>query len=134
MTDTQTHRQTHTQTLGVLKSLDRMISGLKIEEEVLFSPRSFTSRDSNALKYFELTEIWPWKSPNSANENPMPFWNCYEKTFLSYYFNTTLYHETYILVSCLFRAIRTGPLHLTQSSKQRKSCIFSGFFLLLTLL
>ena len=31
----------------------------KIEEEFLFFPRSSASRDSSALKYFELTEIGP---------------------------------------------------------------------------
>ena len=43
----------------------------KIEEELLFFPRSSTSRDSNALKYFELTENGPWKPPNSVNGNPL---------------------------------------------------------------
>ena len=43
----------------------------KIEEEFLFFPQSFTSRDSTVLKYFKLNEIGPCKPPNLVNGNPL---------------------------------------------------------------
>ena len=72
----------------------------KIEEELLFFPRSSTSRDSNALKYFELTENGPWKPPNSVNGNPLasarPTVNLYVRSNIHVH-----KHETYLKIISL---------------------------------